>query len=78
MVLRTDGRSFAVAQAAPDFLILAEPNQIPPGDAELSVTIDGETSKFQFAILQAVNGRRATLEDASVPGTSAPKSLTAV
>lgn len=63
MVLRTDGRTFAVSQAAPDFLILSEPNRIPPGEAELIVQVDGETSKFHFVIAHRVDGRRAELRD---------------
>lgn len=58
MILRTDGRSFAVSQSAPDFLVLSEAQQIPPGYAELTVTIDGATTKLRFEIVQAVSGRR--------------------
>lgn len=65
MELLTDGRSFAVAQSAPNYLILVEPAQIPAGDAELIVTVDGESTKFEFAIAELKNDRRLELQDRS-------------
>ncbi len=45
-------------------------NPIPPGDAELIVTIDGETTKFPSRIAQPVDGRRAELGTASMAATA--------
>lgn len=63
MELITNGEKLAVAKSGPDYLILASPAQIPAGEAELIVAIEGETTSIQLAVAESVDGRRVELVD---------------
>lgn len=68
MRLIAQGETHRVAQSGPDFLILAEPAQLPVGVAELIVTVEGEETKRRFQIAKPVKGLRVIakpLEDSS-------------
>lgn len=58
MKLRVAGETFKVSQSGPDFLILTEPAQLPVGEAELIVAVDGDETKRRFQIAEPVNGLR--------------------
>lgn len=52
--LLANGQSYGVVQVASDFLILESPQQIPPGDAELIIRVDGEVIHRRIALPQGV------------------------
>jgi hypothetical protein len=45
MQMVVNAHSFAVAQIGPDFLVLSEPADLPPGQAELVVEVDGSEKR---------------------------------
>ena len=46
MRLMLNGWSLPVAQLGPDFLILHEPREHPPADAEMSLIVDGHEERW--------------------------------
>lgn len=58
MTLIANGESFKVTHSYPDHLVLADPVKLRPGQAELTISIDGEISKIPFEIPGAVSGQR--------------------
>lgn len=61
MELISGDRHLSVAKSATDYLILEEPTQLSPGEAELIVTVDDEPTKFHFTIVEPVDGVRVEL-----------------
>lgn len=58
MQLLTNGQTIDVAQSGPDFLLLAHAAQIPAGEAELIVTVNGTETKRRFLISEPADGIR--------------------
>ena len=77
MELITNGRRLSVAKSAADYLILNEPTTLPPGEAELIVTIDQEPSKFPFTITEPVNGVRIEIAASEQGRLQTPEAATA-
>lgn len=48
--LLAGGKTYDVVQVASTFLILQTPQEIPPGDAELIIRVDGEVIHRQIAL----------------------------
>jgi hypothetical protein len=48
--LLLNGRSISVAQLGPDFIILREAESLPPCDAEMSLTIDGDEERWSIRL----------------------------
>jgi len=46
MHLSVDGRVFPIGQPGPDFLILDAPTDCPPGEAEITFSIDGKVRRW--------------------------------
>jgi hypothetical protein len=46
MHLRVNGRTVGIAQLGPDYLIVDNPINHPPSDAEISVSIDGNLQEW--------------------------------
>jgi hypothetical protein len=46
--LLVDGRSYKVAQVAPDFLLLENPAEIAPGGAVLVIRVEGQEIRRQI------------------------------
>jgi hypothetical protein len=46
MDLRLNGHVLRIAQLGPDFLILTDPIDHPPVDAEIAMSIDGHESRW--------------------------------
>jgi hypothetical protein len=46
MELRLDGSVLAISHLGPDYLILAEPVDSPPGRAEIAMSIDGREHRW--------------------------------
>jgi hypothetical protein len=47
LTLVVDGRSFKLAQTGPDFVILREPMDLPPSEAEIVTDIDGQVERWR-------------------------------
>ncbi len=61
MELRLDGQVLPIAQLGPDFLILTEPFDHPPADAEIVLGIDGQESRWPIRLAEGISaGRRKT------------------
>lgn len=41
MELCVDGQKLSIAQLGPDFLLLDQPINYPPADAEINISVDG-------------------------------------
>jgi hypothetical protein len=46
MVLRVNGHVLPIAQMGPDFLVLTQPINHPPADAEITLSIDGVATRW--------------------------------
>jgi hypothetical protein len=61
MQLRMNGDVFPVAQLGPDFLILDNPTDLPPGLGEIEVWIDGRHRRWTVEVPGGVRtGERET------------------
>ncbi len=78
MALLADGEKLTVAKSGPDYLILTEPAQVSAGEAELTVTVDGENDTFKFGIVGPVNGRRVELCASSMTHPPSPATIVTV
>jgi hypothetical protein len=50
MQLHLGGRTLAIAQLGPEFLILKEPIEHPPTDAEITLWIDGRVRRWHVRL----------------------------
>lgn len=55
MLLCLNGHSFRIRQLGPDFLILADPADHPPGQAEITMSIDGRVRRWQVQLPDGVS-----------------------
>jgi hypothetical protein len=46
MQLRVNGRIFSIGQLGPDFIMLDDPADHPPAEAEIAVSIDGRLRRW--------------------------------
>jgi hypothetical protein len=53
--LCVNGHVFSVGQLGPDFLILDDPADHPPGDAEIVLSIDGRVKRWPVQLPDGVN-----------------------
>jgi hypothetical protein len=63
MNLHVDGRTFAIGQLGPDFVILRNPADHPPAEAEISFSIDGRLRRWRVQLPEGIvasQGRTAT------------------
>ena len=67
MTLSANGRTFKVTHSYPDHLLLAEPADLEPCRATLTVTIDGEATEIPFEIRSAVSSQRIDADFSSQP-----------
>jgi hypothetical protein len=54
MHLHVDGRTFAIGQLGPDFVILRNPADHPPSDAEISFSIDGRLRRWRVQLPEGI------------------------
>jgi hypothetical protein len=60
MELRLNGSVLAISHLGPDYLILAEPVDHPPGRAEIAMSVDGRERRWAVHLpagLSASSGR---------------------
>ncbi len=69
MELRTGGVCAPVAQLAHDFAILAESIDLPPCEAEIVLTVDGQTTCMPVSLREGAStaSRRIELERVAIP-----------
>jgi hypothetical protein len=61
MELHVNGQVLPIAQLGPDFLVLANPADYPPTDAEIAMSIDGHESRWPVRLLEGLSvGQRRT------------------
>jgi hypothetical protein len=58
MELRVNGHVLPIAQLGPDYLVLANPTDHPPTDAEISLSIDGHESHWPVRLLDGTSVMR--------------------
>ena len=57
LVLRVNGQQIPLAQLGADFAIPVEPACPPTGDAEIVMSVDGETTRMPVVIEKSEAGR---------------------
>jgi hypothetical protein len=59
--LCVNGYTLAVAQLGPDFLVLKNPLDHPPAEAEITMSIDGHESRWKVHLVDGIGaGQRKT------------------
>ena len=58
MELRIHGQVVPIAQMGPDFVIVKEPVEFPPGQAEIFMSIDGSARSWHVYLVEGVTARR--------------------
>lgn len=59
MELRLNGRVLPIAQLGPDFLILTDPVNHPPTEAEIALSIDGHESRWPVHLDDGLSASQA-------------------
>jgi len=54
MQLRLNGHIFSIGQLGPDFLILDDPADCPPADAEIALSVDGRERRWTVRLPDGV------------------------
>jgi hypothetical protein len=61
MHLHVNGRVFSIAQMSPNVLILRDPAEHPPGEAEIAMSIDGDEDRWRVRLVDGISpGQRET------------------
>jgi hypothetical protein len=58
MELHVNGHTLPIAQLGPDFLVLANPADHPPADAEIAMSIDDRESRWQVRLVAGLSAER--------------------
>jgi hypothetical protein len=76
MHLRLNGHVLPIAQLGPDFLVLKEPLDHPPADAEIDMSIDGQESRWPVYLAEGLvaNRRKARIAQVRGRGENGPPS----
>jgi hypothetical protein len=61
--LETSGRVYPLAQIGPDFVVLREPTDLPPGNAEVVMRVEGSEQRWRVTL---PNGATAVPFDLTV------------
>jgi hypothetical protein len=56
IALAVNGYVFSVAKLGPDFVVLRNPIPHPPGEAELSLSIDGQEERWRVELIDGIRG----------------------
>jgi hypothetical protein len=73
MELYVNGDRLPIAQLGPDFLVVKEPIEHPPTDAEIALSIDGQENRWPVRLEQGLSAgqRRTPIGRAGQPNESA-------
>jgi hypothetical protein len=55
MRLLVGGRSVPVVQLGPDFLLVGEPVDLPPGEASMVMQVDGSESQWKVFLPEGIS-----------------------
>jgi hypothetical protein len=55
MQLFIDGKVLSIGQLGPDFIILENPTDHPPADAEIAVWIDGRERRWSVSLPEGID-----------------------
>lgn len=55
MRLRVNGHSFRIGQLGPDFIILDDPSDSPPGAGEITMSIDGRARSWAVELPDGIS-----------------------
>ena len=55
MSLAVNGHSLRIAQLGPQFLILSDPVDHPPADAEIKMSVDGHESQWPVFLVDGIS-----------------------
>lgn len=58
MQLQINGHVFAIGQLGPDFLVLRDPVDYPPGDGEITVSIDGDVRRWSVQLPDGITANQ--------------------
>ena len=73
MELRLNGHVLPIAQLAPDYLILANPIDHPPAQAEIAMSIDDQRTRWPVFLPAGLSvGQRRTKITGFQPGDGSP------
>ena len=68
MEVRFDGgRVLSIAQMGPDFLIVKQPFDCPPADAEIYMRIDDSESTWRVHLVEGISRERRKTKIAALP-----------
>ena len=67
MELRLNGRVVPLAQLGPDFLVVAEPCDHPPAEAEIYLRIDDSESSWRVHLIEGISTARRKTRVVPVP-----------
>jgi hypothetical protein len=57
MQLSVDGHTLSIGQLAPDFLILRNPTEHPPSEAEIALWIDGRERRWSVYLPEGISAQ---------------------
>ena len=67
MHLIVNGRTFDVGQLGPDFVILRDPSDHPPAEAEITFSIGHPTANFPVQVTASVNNGQESCTSSFTP-----------
>jgi hypothetical protein len=73
MALHVNGSNLPVSHFGPDYLILTEPIDHPPAQAEISRSVDGRETRWAVQLpagLSVTSGRKSVLPCQGAKGTT--------
>ena len=66
--LQVNGQVFSLAEVGPSFCFLAEPTEVPTGNAKIIVTIDGEIQQRAVELLPDSTGENGRIPLQTIEG----------
>ena len=67
MELRLNGHIIPIAQMAPGFLVLQQPIDHPPAEAEVYLRIDDSASSWRVSLVEGISSARRKTKVAPLP-----------
>lgn len=69
MQLLMNDRALRIGQLGPNFIILDDPTGLPPGEAEIWISVDGSESRWPVWLLNGISADEPRAEISGLPGT---------
>lgn len=55
LFLIVNGRTIKLGQLGPDFIVLSDPQELPAGEAEITMSVDGRESRWPVLLIHGAN-----------------------